>query len=416
MAIPPSTKLLGIFAINVMKIMMIGYYLIPEYVEAIKKSVFIISESLSYKHEIIFITPGAKDKIINYNGIKIYTIGVPGFGFYNFLKSIPHFIKKSREIIKNERPDIIHDHFGLYGSSMITNRIVRDSHIPLIKTVYTHPVKVRDIRLFFQNPGINKTVQEYIPNFLLNNKTLFSKVTKNFNSLIYQTNTLRYELKSNPDVRSCYIPNGIDYKEFSTAKKVYKEEIKEFIQYNQIEESTKNIFYLGHFSAQKGIDYIIKAMPTVIKEIKNVKFIFAWSGKGEFDYYYEKIKKKNLDKYTIFLGKVDPKIAFAPMDLFILPLVCPWGTISSPSTILESMASGTSVISTRVGSIPEILKGRGFLIPPLDSRKLSESIIYALTNEKETKKLRIKAKYFASNFGWKKITKELEKVYIKNEK
>jgi glycosyltransferase involved in cell wall biosynthesis len=55
-----------------------------------------------------------------------------------------------------------------------------------------------------------------------------------------------------------------------------------------------------------------------------------------------------------------------------------------PNTVLEALACGTPVVATAVGGIPEqILDGEtGFLIPPGDTRAMTEAIVALLSDEK----------------------------------
>lgn len=61
----------------------------------------------------------------------------------------------------------------------------------------------------------------------------------------------------------------------------------------------------------------------------------------------------------------------------ILPFRVPFGYSQPPLTILESMAMGRVVISTNIGSIPEIIVDglNGFLVPPSDPEKLSKVLL-----------------------------------------
>ena len=61
---------------------------------------------------------------------------------------------------------------------------------------------------------------------------------------------------------------------------------------------------------------------------------------------------------------------FAKADVFCLPTkvdACPW-------VVLEAMASGVPVVSTRVGSIPEMVGAGGVLVEPGDIHGLREAL------------------------------------------
>ncbi len=61
----------------------------------------------------------------------------------------------------------------------------------------------------------------------------------------------------------------------------------------------------------------------------------------------------------------------------VLPFRVPFGYSQPPLTILESMALGRVVISTNIGSIPEIIVDglNGFLVPPSEPDKISKVLL-----------------------------------------
>jgi glycosyltransferase involved in cell wall biosynthesis len=65
---------------------------------------------------------------------------------------------------------------------------------------------------------------------------------------------------------------------------------------------------------------------------------------------------------------------FAAADVFCLPTTrdaCPW-------VVLEAMASGVPVVSTRVGSIPEMVGAAGLTVKPNAPRELRGALMSLL--------------------------------------
>lgn len=113
--------------------------------------------------------------------------------------------------------------------------------------------------------------------------------------------------------------------------------------------------YIGRLADDKGIYETIEAMAILAQEgITNVTFSIA----GEGD------EKTRLDKRASELGvrdRVDfvgsvfgcEKVSFwRQADLFVLPTYCPEGL---PYALLESLASGTPIVTTRAGAIVEAM-------------------------------------------------------------
>ena len=97
----------------------------------------------------------------------------------------------------------------------------------------------------------------------------------------------------------------------------------------------------------------------------------------------------------------------AASDLFVLPS---WAE-GLPNSVLEAMASGLPIVSTRVGGIPELIEDEvsGLLVPPKNPEALSIAIKRLLGDEIFAKKLAMAAQDRArTKFSFEKLLLELE--------
>ena len=149
---------------------------------------------------------------------------------------------------------------------------------------------------------------------------------------------------------------------------------------------TKNrqALFVGRILPHKGIDYLIEAVDR------------TWAldvvGKVYHEQYFDLLKAKSKDKAVRFhVGIGDEKLVekYRESLVTVLPSVyedCYGGRTVVPEllglTVLESMACGTPVIVTEVGSLPEIVEDRvtGFLIPPNKPSAIREKIDFFLAN------------------------------------
>jgi len=80
---------------------------------------------------------------------------------------------------------------------------------------------------------------------------------------------------------------------------------------------------------------------------------------------------------------------------------------------LEALASGTCVIGSNVGGIPDIIKNNktGLLVKEKDPRELAEAIIKILSDAKLRDKLaRQGQKYIKANFSWDNIAESFDNM------
>jgi glycosyltransferase involved in cell wall biosynthesis len=89
--------------------------------------------------------------------------------------------------------------------------------------------------------------------------------------------------------------------------------------------------------------------------------------------------ENNVQIVSGFLDKEDVKSFIKICDVVCLPFKVVPSDI--PTSILESMAMGKTVISTNVDGIPELLEnGRGIVIGPNDDEDLALKIISCINN------------------------------------
>ncbi len=138
-----------------------------------------------------------------------------------------------------------------------------------------------------------------------------------------------------------------------------------------------NILAVSKLTKQKGTYDILDIVPLVVKEMPEVKFYFA--GNGELEKVKALCKARGIENNVVLLGWLDRDRlveVFKDASIFILPSY----QECFPVSILEAMAAGLPVISTRVGGIPEMIEdGRnGFLVEPGKTQELYKRIMELL--------------------------------------
>jgi glycosyltransferase involved in cell wall biosynthesis len=139
------------------------------------------------------------------------------------------------------------------------------------------------------------------------------------------------------------------------------------------DKAITRIVFLGLLIDKKGIFDLISAVEKLLNEGFKIKLYLG--GSGDIAKLQNRISKSFLDKSIYFLGWINERqkdLLLSTGDIFVLPS---YGE-AMPMSILEAMSYGLSVISTYVGSIPELIQDgvNGYLIEPGDVETLYQKL------------------------------------------
>lgn len=130
-----------------------------------------------------------------------------------------------------------------------------------------------------------------------------------------------------------------------------------------------------------GVEYLIEAVPHVIKRIPKSRFLII--GKGQLsERLRRRVRELRMEKYVKFVGEVERKnllLYLDAADVYVSPSLSD-GTSAS---LLEAMALGVPSIVTDIpGNREWIDNGRnGLLVPTKDSEQLAEKIAQLLESK-----------------------------------
>jgi spore coat protein SA len=158
------------------------------------------------------------------------------------------------------------------------------------------------------------------------------------------------------------------------------------------------VLFAGRILEQKGLAPLVDAVSMIKSDIQDVRLLIVGTpGYGtEHDpddpFFLElREKSRSLGDAVRFVGYVDPErmpYFYAGADLTVTPSLWdePFGKV-----VVESMASGTPVVASRRGGIPEIVEHSidGVLVDtPEDPRALADAVISVLDNNEFSEALR----------------------------
>lgn len=178
-------------------------------------------------------------------------------------------------------------------------------------------------------------------------------------------------------------------------------------------EGVPLVLYAGRLASNKGLLDLVKAVPPVLREIPDARFVLAGEDQGMKEILEGECRSLDIGKHILFPGHISREMllsAFAACDVFVLPSEYEaFGIV-----LLEAMAALKPVVATRVGGVPEVVEDgkTGILVEYADHSSLAAAILRLLKDDGLRQEMGRRGRARAEErFTWEKVVDALESVY-----
>jgi len=140
---------------------------------------------------------------------------------------------------------------------------------------------------------------------------------------------------------------------------------------------SKTILYFGFVRAYKGLEYLLKALPAVLKQVDVHTLVV-----GEFwvreSHYRELIQRLNLGQHVTIVNRYVPNeeigLYFSAADVVVLPYI----EATQSGVVQIAYGFAKPVITTNVGGLAEVVRDgeTGLIVPPRNSNALAKAITH----------------------------------------
>jgi N-acetyllactosaminide 3-alpha-galactosyltransferase len=193
------------------------------------------------------------------------------------------------------------------------------------------------------------------------------------------------------------IPNGIDLEDFPD---------------KGWEREEEKILFVGRLSFPKGVHYLVKAMPLVLRELPEAKLTIVGDGEERLSL-MRLVKILNLEEKIDFLGYIshdDLVKEFYTSAITVLPSISRLEAFGI--VLLESMACKTPVIASDIPGVRDIAQEGGILCRPGDPLDLAIRIIEILGDKPLRKRLgEVGFRAVEAKYTWNEIAKKITMIY-----
>lgn len=275
-------------------------------------------------------------------------------------------------------------------------------------------VEGEKILYFMQNckKPILVTLHTVLPHPTPKMKDITSQIIKLANIVVVLTDNSKKIIEEiYPETRgkTYVIPHGIHPSTFAEPE-IYKAKL-------ELEEHTI-LSTFGLLNRGKGIEYVINALPNVIKKYPLIKYLVL----GET---HPVIRRREGEKYRIELLKLINKLGLQKhvkfydqylslpdlfeflkaTDIYISSSINPNQAVSG--TLSYALGAGRAVISTQFAQAKEIVTDNiGRLVPIKDSPALTEAVLDLLSDKDRLKKMHLNAYEKTRFMLWNNVSKK----------
>ena len=238
---------------------------------------------------------------------------------------------RMHEVVREHRLDLLHCHYAIphATSAWITKQMLREEQRDILVVTTLHGT---DITIVGQDPSFHS-----ITKFSIEKSDALTAVSQ----------YLQRETRNAFGCTACgieVIPNFIDPDVYSRDRYTGAERPK-------FNGGRRVLMHISNFRRVKRVKDVVQVFARVNQEVDSV-LVMVGDGPDRHDAEQE-ARQRGVEKHVHFLGKIDsvaPLLAAA--DLFLLPT----DSESFGLSALEALASGTPVIGTNVGGLPEVVR------------------------------------------------------------
>lgn len=292
-----------------------------------------------------------------------------------------------RSAIKTNKTDLIHAHYGPSGLRIL--KTAKKENIPLVTTFHGNDASsalnlkgyVKSLNQLFKYSYII-TVSDFLKNRLISLGASEDKVFTH------------------------YIGTNLEHFKYTAREAVHlKSEKKELLTFLQV----------SNFVEKKGHKYTIKAFNNFLKIYPNAQLILGGDGvlKKEIE---DLVKELNITSKVRFLGAIPPKEVAKLMetsDVFLHHSITAKNASEEgiPTVIMEAMASGIPVVSSKHAGIPELVaENCGYLAEEKNVDQYTEVLVALLKEDTLNTAKKAKERVYTF-FDIKKQNKKLIGLY-----
>jgi glycosyltransferase involved in cell wall biosynthesis len=229
---------------------------------------------------------------------------------------------------------------------------------------------------------------------------VFGAIWKKAAALVTPSEGLKNRaLKFLPSVAIDVIPNGVELERFGPAETAQEPQILRLLT-------------VGRLSVTKRMEILIDAVEILHRDGCDVHFTMV--GGGQLQQKLKQIvSEKNLGNIIELTGRIDsedmPQI-YRRNDIFISAS----SAEGMSNAMLEAMASGLPIITTRCEGVDELIADNGLVVEDANAEEIAKAVKTLADDRQLYKQMSLAARSHAEKFSWNSTAHQYILLYNRN--
>ena len=318
------------------------------------------------------------------DNVTIYTVGVHKKNLHYWRKiEVVEWVARAtppyRRLLKENRYDLVHAFFGLPTGWLCYRTANR---LPYIISLRGSDVPGGHARLQLEYKLLGP---------------LLRRIWTDASVLVACSDGLKNRaLRFLPSANIDIIPNGIDLDKFHPASS------------RELSGELK-LLTVGRLSVTKRFEMLVEAVEILSKQGKNVRLTISGGG-GLLDELKNLVEQKKLTDIINLTGRIESEKmpdVYGAHDMFVSASM----QEGMSNAMLEAMASGLPIITTRCEGVDELISDNGVVVEKDSAEALAEAINNLAENKQAYGTMCALARKRAENFDWDKVANGYIKLY-----
>lgn len=345
--------------------------------------------------------PGRSRHRSLWNRIKVFVLASPFRDgillLYGLLKGLKLFFTAFRTVLQYN-PDLIYGRHELFSSEYIIAKLFR---LPCVKEV--NGIIIDEVKITKTWGRLSMAIIDKIERLNMPKADRYIVVTPQLKKVLCRD----YKI---PEGKIVLIENGANTALFKPV------DISQAKKHLGLSLSDSYICFVGSLYPWQGVEFLITAMPYILKECPNTRVLVVGDGEMK-DKLIELSKQLGVSDKVLFAGKVAYEQVpwyINASDICVAPFVKERNQRIglSPLKLCEYLACGKPVVASRISGL-EILEEYecGFLVDPENSEALATRIMELLRNPELRQQMGENGqKYVVENRSWENVAKKVAAV------